>query len=132
MWDTLSSRALVPVEHVRVVVEKGWITLSGEVEWDYERRSAEKALRERPGVVGISDLIGLRKKPTPAHLAQRIQCALEREAGREAKRIRVEVPGDEVTPHGEVNSGFERATAQGAVWSAPGVAPVFSELRIRS
>lgn len=131
VWDTLSCRALVPVEQVRVVVEKGWITLSGEVEWDYERRSAENALRELPGVVGISDLIELRKKPTPEHLAQRIQGALERQAGREAKRIRVEVDGDKVTLHGEVNSASERAAAQGAVWSAPGVGRVFNELRSR-
>jgi osmotically-inducible protein OsmY len=131
VWDTLTCRALVPVEHVRVVVEKGWITLSGEVEWDYERRSAEKALRELPGVVGISDLIELRKKPTPENLAQRIHGALERQAGREARRIRIEVKGDEVTLRGDVNSSAERLAAQGAVWSAPGVGRVVNELLVR-
>jgi osmotically-inducible protein OsmY len=132
VWDTLTCRAILPIEHVRVVVDKGWVTLAGEVEWDYERRSAEKALRELPGVVGLSDQIELRKKPTAENLAQRIQGALERQAGRAARRIRVEIHGDTVTLHGDVNATSERTAAQGAVWCAPGVGHVFNELRVRS
>lgn len=131
VWDALTTHALVPVEHVRVVVDKGWVTLAGDVEWRYERCSAEKALRELPGVVGISDLIEVKKKPTLECLNQRIQDALERQAVREARRIVIDVQGDQVTLHGEVNSRFERDAVQGAVGSVPGVGRVFNELRIR-
>lgn len=131
VWDTLSSRALLPVEKVRVIVDKGWVTLTGEVQWDYERRSAVHALQELPGVVGISDMIELRTRPAPEDLAQRIQGALLRQAGRAARRIRIEVHGDEVTLQGEVDSSAERAAAQGAVWCAAGVGRVFNELRVR-
>jgi osmotically-inducible protein OsmY len=131
VWDTLSNQALVPVEKLGVLVERGWVTLSGEVDWDYERRCAEQALQALPGVVGISDRIALRQRPVPADLAQRIQGALERQAGHAARRIRIELRGDEVTLQGEVDSCAERAAAQGAVWCAPGVGRVLNELRVR-
>lgn len=129
--DALATRALVPVEHVRVVVDKGWVTLWGDVEWHYERDSAERALQALPGVVGVSDLIEVRRQPTPQGLAERIQLALERQAQREARRIRIEVRGDEVVLRGDVNSGFERDAALGAVVAVSGVGRVFDELRVR-
>lgn len=129
--DALATRALVQPEGVHVVVDKGWVTLWGDVEWDYERCSAEKALRALPGVVSVSDLIEIRRKPTPEGLAERVQAVLERQARREARRLRIEVNGDEVTLHGEVNSRFEREAVQGAVGAVPGVGRVFNELRVR-
>jgi len=130
--DALATRALLRPEGVRVVVDKGWVTLSGDVEWNYERCSAERALRALPGVVGVSDLIEIRRKPTAEALAERVQAALERQAQREARRVRIEVDGDEVTLRGEVNSRFEREAVQGAVVAVPGVGHVFNELRVRS
>lgn len=129
--DALATRALVPIEHVRVEVDKGWVTLCGDVQWNYERSSAERALQELPGVVGVSDLLELRRKPTPQGLAERIQLALERQAQREARRIRIDVLDDGVALHGEVNSRFERDAAQGAVAAVAGVGRVFNELRVR-
>jgi osmotically-inducible protein OsmY len=124
-WNTL-----VPVDAIRLTVDHGWITLQGELEWDYQRRSVEKALRPLMGVVGISNEIALRTRPRADRLAQQIEDALTRQALREAKRIKVEVDGSTVTLRGVVHSWQERDAAQGVAWSAPGVGNVVNELNV--
>ena len=124
-WSTL-----VPVEAIRLTVDHGSVTLQGEVEWDYQRRSAEKAIRPLMGVVGISNEITLRVRPRASDLSRKIQEALTRQALREAKHIQVAVDGTTVTLSGTVHSWQERAAAQGVAWSAPGVHAVINELRV--
>ena len=124
-WNTL-----VPVDAIRLTVDHGWITLQGEVEWDYQRRSVEKAIRPLMGVVGISNEITLRTRPHADRLAQKIEDALTRQALREAKRVKVEVDGSTVTLRGAVHSWQERDAAQGVAWSAPGVGNVVNELTV--
>ncbi len=124
-WSTL-----VPVEAIRVTVDHGSITLQGEVEWDYQRRSAEKAIRPLMGVVGISNELTLRVRPRATDLSRKIRDALTRQALREAKHIQVDVDGTTVKLSGTVHSWQERAAAQGVAWSAPGVHAVVNELRI--
>ena len=124
-WSTL-----VPVEAIRVTVDHGSITLQGEVEWDYQRRSAEKAIRPLMGVVGISNEITLRVRPRATDLSRKIRDALTRQALREAKHIQVDVDGTTVKLSGTVHSWQERAAAQGVAWAAPGVHAVVNELRI--
>ena len=123
-WNTL-----VP-EQVRVMVDRGWVTLQGEVEWDYQRRSAEKAIRPLMGVVGISNDITLKPKLQTGDLQLRIADALKRQAEREARHMDIVVDGSTVTLRGTVNSWHERDAAQGAAWSAPGVRVVINELRV--
>ena len=120
----------VPVEAIRLTVDHGSVTLQGEVEWDYQRRSAEKAIRPLMGVVGISNKITLRVRPRASDLSRKIQEALTRQALREAKHIQVAVDGTTVTLSGTVHSWQERAAAQGVAWSAPGVHAVINELRV--
>lgn len=124
-WNTL-----VP-DKVTVTVDKGWITLRGEVDWDYQRRSAEKAVRDLTGVVGVSNQITI-KTPTvtPADLRTRILDALKRQVEHEVKNIEIRVDASTVTLRGRVNSWHERDAAQGVAWSAPGVRAVTNELRI--
>jgi osmotically-inducible protein OsmY len=124
-WNTL-----VPVDQIRITVDKGWITLQGEVEWDYQRRSVEKAIRPLMGVVGISNEIAIKPKVTPTDLQARIADALKRQVEREVKHLDIKVDGSTVTLRGSVNSWHERDAAQGIVWSAPGVRAVINELRI--
>ena len=124
-WSTL-----VPVEAIRLTVDHGSVTLQGEVEWDYQRRSAEKAIRPLMGVVGISNEITLRVRPRATDLSRKIQEALTRQTLREAKQIQVAVDGTTVKLSGTVHSWQERAAAQGVAWSAPGVHAVVNELRI--
>lgn len=128
--SALKWHALVPEERIKVMVEKGWVTLSGEVDWDYQRNHAVKAVRALTGVVGVSNNISVKPQVTPANITQRIQGALERQADREAKNIEVIVSGSTVTLKGQVHSWAERAAAQGAAWSAPGITSVVNQLRV--
>jgi len=124
-WSTL-----VPVDLIRITVDKGWIILQGEVEWDYQRRSVEKAIRPLMGVVGISNEITIKPRITPTNLQARIAEALKRQVDREVKHLDIKVDGGTVTLKGNVNSWHERDAAQGIAWSAPGVRAVINELRI--
>jgi osmotically-inducible protein OsmY len=125
-WHTL-----VPADRIQVKVEKGWVTLKGEVDWEYQRQSAEKAVRPLTGVVGVSNAISLKPGTTPANVSTRIRDALARHAEHQAKHIEVTVNGAVVTLHGTVDSWTERAAASSAAWSAPGVASVVNELKVQ-
>jgi osmotically-inducible protein OsmY len=124
-WNTS-----VPAQAISLTVDHGWVTLRGELEWEYQRRSVEKAIRPLIGVVGISNEIKLRARPQATDLARNIESALLRQAIREARQIAVAVDGDTVKLTGTVHSWHERAAAQGVAWSAPGVHSVVNELRI--
>lgn len=122
--------ALIPEDRIRVKVEQGWVTLSGDVDWDYQRVQAEKAVRALTGVVGVSNTIALKVRVPPANISRRISEALARQAEREAKNIEVSVSGSTVTLRGRVHSLAEATAAQGAAWSAPGVHQVINELQV--
>jgi osmotically-inducible protein OsmY len=122
-WNTS-----VPQDRVKVTVEKGWVTLSGELDWNFQRRAVERMVRPLKGVVGITDNIQLKVLPIPVNLSHRIQEALTRQAEREARRIEISVDGSVVTLRGHVHSWAERSAAEGATWSAPGVSRVNNEL----
>jgi osmotically-inducible protein OsmY len=122
--------SLVPEDRVKVMVERGWITLSGELDWDYQHEQALKAVRPLTGVVGVTNQMTLKPQVTPSNITQRIQNALQRQAEREAKGIEVIVSGHTVTLKGQVHSWAERKAAQGAAWSAPGISSVVNELRV--
>jgi osmotically-inducible protein OsmY len=122
-WNTS-----VPQGRVNVTVEKGWVTLSGELDWNFQRRTVERTVRSLKGVVGITDNIQLKVLPIPTNLTHRIQEALTRQAEREARRIDISVDGGVVTLRGHVHSWAERSAAEGTTWSAPGVSRVNNEL----
>jgi len=129
--SALAWHALVPAERLRVQVESGWVTLSGDVDWNYQRAVAEKTVRHLTGVVGVSNRITLKEQPTPSDVSQRIHDALARHAQREADHIEVRVSGSTVTLHGQVDSWAEHAAAQGAAWSAPGITKVVNDLLVK-
>lgn len=120
----------VPKDRIKVTVEKGWVTLSGELDWNFQRRSVERMIRPLKGVVGVSDNIKLKTLPVPVNLASRIQDALTRQASREARRIEISMDGSVVTLRGHVHSWAERNAAEGATWSAPGVSRVNNQLTV--
>lgn len=120
----------VPEDQIQVKVEKGWVTLKGEVDWEYQRRNAEKAVRSLTGVTGVSNSISLKARTTPQNVISRIQDAFTRHAASEAKHIEVIVDGSVATLRGQVESWPQRAAAVRAAWTAPGITNVVNELTV--
>jgi osmotically-inducible protein OsmY len=117
-------------EQIKVIVKNGWITLEGDVEWNYQRERAEAAVRRVKGVKGISNLIKLKPKIEPAEVKKKIEEALKRIAELDANRIVVEANGSEVALRGTVRSWAERQEAERAAWAAPGVTKVDNRIII--
>jgi len=126
----MQSQALVPADKINFKVEHGWVTLNGEVEWDYQRINAERTAHALLGVVGVTNRITLKSRTVPSDVSNRIRDALARQAEREAKSIDVTVTGSTATLRGSVHSWAERNAAQGAAWAAPGITMVVNEIRV--
>lgn len=126
----LKWHALVPAERIQLKVEKGWVTLSGEVDWHYQRHNAETVVQPLEGVAGVTNEIALRQRPPSDYVAQRIHDALVRQAEAAAGGIEVVVEHDTATLRGTVATLDERDAAQAAAWSAPGVSRVVNEIKV--
>jgi osmotically-inducible protein OsmY len=125
-WD-----AVVPTEKVKVTVSKGWVSLEGAVEWQFEKEAAERAARRIIGVRGVTNLIRVQPStPSPTDIKQRIEAALLRDAETDAQRIQVEVKGSTVTLRGTVRSYAEKQEAARVAWSAPGVKTVENQIQV--
>jgi osmotically-inducible protein OsmY len=127
-WD-----AALPIEKLEVTVSKGWVTLRGEVEWQYQKLEAERVVRRITGVRGVSNLLTVRPRTTttPSELRRRIEEALVRSAETDAQRITVEVDGDRVVLKGAVRSWAEKREAERAAWSAPGIREVDNRIEVQ-
>ncbi|MCT8177102.1 BON domain-containing protein [Variovorax sp. CY25R-8] len=126
----LEWNVLVPDGKIRPMAEKGWLTLTGEVEWEYQRSAAEIAVRNLMGVTGVSNLVKVKPKVTPADVEKKIHEALSRQAEREANKLSITVDGSQVTLRGTVHSWTERDAVQGAAWATPGVSVVVNDLLV--
>jgi osmotically-inducible protein OsmY len=119
-------------EHIKAVVKNGWVTLEGEVEWNYQRDHAERAVRGIKGVNGVSNLIRLKPRatPSPTEIKHKIEEAFRRSALVDANRVTVEASGGEVMLRGTVRSWAERQEAERAAWAAPGVIRVDNRITV--
>lgn len=122
--------SLVPDNAVKVEIEDGWLTLTGNVGWGYQSSSAEQSVRSLVGVRGLTNRITLKPQVASENVAEQISSALKRQATREAKHIAVSVDGAVVTLDGKVHSLAERDAAIGAAYSARGVSTVVDHLEV--
>ena len=124
-WNTS-----IPDDTVKIKVEDGWVYLSGEVSWAYQRDAAKRAVEKLYGVKGVINNISIKQSIKPYEVKNRILKAFERSADLEAKNIHVEVDGHTVTLTGTVHSLNEKDEARRAAFFAPGVTSVDNRLKI--
>jgi osmotically-inducible protein OsmY len=117
-------------ERIRVTVKDGWITLEGDVEWQFQREWAEQAVWHMRGVKGVTNDIKVQPQVAPVEIKRKIEEALRRAAEIDASRITVEANGGEIILRGAVRSWAEREEAERTAWRAPGVAHVDNRIRI--
>jgi osmotically-inducible protein OsmY len=121
-----------PADRVKISVEKGVVTLSGDVDWYYQKEAAARTVHEVRGVRSVIDNITIKPSVRPGDVKQRVEQALKRSAEVEASQIEVSAANTVITLKGRVHSWHERRTAEQAAWSAPGVTRVQDELSVGS
>lgn len=129
--DILGWNIMLSQDAIKPTVQNGWVTLKGQVEWQYQKELAEADVRKLSGVFGVNNQLTLRPGVQVPDIKQKIEDALKRNATTEAKDIRVTVhDGRKVTLEGNVHSWYERQAVKTAAWSAPGVQSVEDRLTL--
>jgi osmotically-inducible protein OsmY len=127
----LKSQLPISYDQIKVIVKDGWITLEGAVEWQYQKTTADTAVRKVKGVKGVTNVITVKPKVQPTDIQRKIKDAFKRSAEVDAERITVEAKGSEVVLEGTVRSWIEREEAERVAWSAPGVTKVEDRIVVR-
>jgi len=117
-------------ENIKVIVRSGWLTLEGNVEWNYSRERAETAVKRVRGVKGVTNSIVVKPTVAAHEVRRKIEDALRRSAELDASRITVEANGSEVILRGTVRAWAERQEAERAAWAAPGVTKVDNRISV--
>jgi osmotically-inducible protein OsmY len=120
----------VPNNSVAVKVEKGWVTLSGTVDWYFQSSTAELDVRNIRGVIGVTNEIKIRPRVQVSDVRSKIKAAFERNSQIDADAIKIATDGGKVTLTGSVDSWYERGLAEDMAWSAPGVTDVDDRLAV--
>jgi osmotically-inducible protein OsmY len=119
----------VPDDAIRIKVEKGWVTLTGEVDWHYQQLAAERDVRALLGVVGVSNQTSIKPRVNEKNISENIRHALHRSRF-DAKTINVSAKGGEVHLTGTADSWYERQLAATTAWAAPGATNVQNDITI--
>jgi osmotically-inducible protein OsmY len=126
-WDTT-----VPHKQIQVKVDKGAVTLTGEVDWDYQRNAAKTVIQRLYGVRSVTNKMTLKSRVQPDDIHRRIQDALERQGQIKAGDVRVTVDGGKVRLDGKVEAWHDRSVIERATWAAPGVYAVEDKVTVNS
>jgi osmotically-inducible protein OsmY len=124
-WNTM-----VPSDKVHVAVSNGWITLTGTIDWQYQRYAAERAVRDLTGVRGVTNNITLAPHVQPGDVQAKIEAAFKRSAEIDARRVNVVATDGKIILSGNVRSWAERQEAERAAWAAPGVTQVEDRIAV--
>jgi len=124
-WNTS-----VPENAIRVKVHNGWVTLSGDVQWNFQKQAAARAIRGLAGMTGLTNAISISPSFSPSDVHERIENALRRDAELEASGIRITVESGHVILSGHVRHIKDRQTAERAAWSVPGVKSVEDRISV--
>lgn len=128
--NVLQWNIAIPESAIQAKVHDGFVTLTGEVDWQHQRVQVEQQVRHVSGIKGVVNAITLKKRATPENVKAKIEEALIRHSKEEAKGIKVSVVGETVTLDGSVDAFYERDLIENAVWKAPGVNAVVDHLRV--
>lgn len=121
----------VPEQNILVKVENGWITLEGEVPWNYQKEAAKSAVKGLIGVKGVNNFIRIKSQIPPENLKEKIKNSFLRNASIDAENVKVEITGNKAVLKGTVQSWAEKRQAEKAVWAAPGILEVENKLEIK-
>ena len=122
----------VPRGAIQPMLEGGWVTLTGEVDWDYQRRAAEATVRNLLGVTGITNLVGIKPLLRSADVEQQVQDALIRAFHGKPRQVAIDVNGSQLVLRGKVRSWKEFEAVRNAAWSTPGIVSVVNELAVEA
>lgn len=128
--DRLAWHWIKGLNTVKVKVERGQVTLDGDLAWEYQRRAAHDAVADLIGVVGVTNRITVTPSVTPDQVEASIKSAFIRRSEQDARQVMVAVAGGQVTLSGQTFSWAEREHAANAAWSATGVTGVSNHIKV--
>lgn len=128
--NALKWHTAVQEDQIQIKVEDGNVRLEGEVEWAYQRDSANTAIQNLNGVRTVINMISIKSQATPFDIKQKINAAFQRSANLDAEKITIEVSDNQVILRGKVRSLAEKEDAESAAWAAPGITRVDNRLEI--
>ena len=129
--DAYEWNSSIPEDEIKIKVENGWVFLTGEVQWEYQKNAAKKAIEGLVGVRGIKNSITLKNNIKPKEVKSQIKRAFHRMASLDSNNIILETHGNTVTLRGKVHSIKEKEDAEIAAYNAPGVFDVKNELKVQ-